>query len=108
MSPIDIGVGHDDDPFIAQFGIIVAIPRSGSQSQDQILEFLILSEFLSRGIGDVENLAAQGQDCLELSVACLFGRTASGISFDEKDFRPFGRGACAIRQLAGEAEFAGR
>src|SRR6185437_2419084 len=61
-----------------------------------------------RRAGDVEDLAAQGQDRLGDSVARLLGRAAGAVAFDEKDLGAFGAVARAVGELAREAQLARR
>jgi hypothetical protein len=64
--------------------------------------------FLAAGAGDVEDLAAQRQDCLVGTVAGLLGRAAGRIALDDEQFRAFGTGLAAIGELARKAQLAHR
>src|SRR6185503_5542411 len=51
---------------------------------------------------DVEDLAAQGEDRLELAVAALLGRAAGRIALDDEDLGEGRIALLAIGELAGE------
>ena len=42
MCAVDIGIGHDHDPFIAQLVQLEIRPRATAQCLDDIFQFLIL------------------------------------------------------------------
>src|ERR1700730_12825429 len=58
MGTIDIGVGHDDDFFVAK--VLFLVMRSGAAPErlDKIVELLIARELVARGAGDVQDFAA--------------------------------------------------
>ena len=58
--------------------------------------------------GDIEDLAAQGQDRLVRAVARLLGRAAREFAFDDKQFRALRGIVRAVRELAGQAQLARR
>ena len=51
---------------------------------------------------DVEDLAAQGQDGLEASVAALLGRAAGRVALDDVQLAPRRVALLAVGQLAGQ------
>ena len=69
---------------------------------------LVAGELIARGVGDVENFAAQRQHGLARAVARLFGRSARRIAFDDEEFRALRRIVRAIRELAGQPQLAHR
>ena len=58
--------------------------------------------FVETSALDVEDLTAQGQNRLELSVASLFGGTTSGITLHQEDFSYVGVARLTVRQFAGQ------
>ena len=56
--------------------------------------------------GDVEDLAADGEDRLGLAVARLLGRAAGAVALDDEELGAFGVVVGAVGELAGEAELA--
>src|ERR1700682_3585635 len=87
MGAIDIGVGHDDDLFVAK--VLFLVMRSGAAPErlDKIVELLIGGKLVAGGAGDVQNFAAQRQGPLTGAIARLLGGAAGGIAFDYKEFR---------------------
>ena len=87
MGAIDIGVGHDDDLFVAK--VLFLVMRSGAAAErlDKIAQLLIGGKLVARGAGDVQDFAAQRQHRLVRAIARLLGGAAGGIAFDDKEFR---------------------
>ena len=103
MGAVDVGVGHDDHPVVAQLGEIEAVadpldPRS--QGDDQRPDVLARHDPVQAGLLDVQDLAAQGQDRLEAPVAALLGRAAGRVALDDEDLAPLGVALLAVGQLA--------
>ncbi len=107
MGAVHVGVGHDDDPLIAQVIDVEAIAGLDAQGQGQIGQFDVLAQLVGGGRGDVQDFAAQRQDGLGRAVARLFGRAAGRIAFDDEQFGAFGGLTAAVRQLARQAQLAG-
>ena len=71
---VDVGVGHDDDLVVAELvqvalGLADGRPQGGHHDPD----LLIVEDLVLAGLPDVEDLAAQRQDRLELAIAALLG-----------------------------------
>ena len=69
---------------------------------------LLARIFSARGAGDVEDLAAEGEDRLGLAVARLLGGAAGAVALDDEDFGALGVVVGAVGELAGEAQLARR
>ena len=84
MRAVDVGVGHDDDPAVAQ--IFLPVMRAGAAADrlHEVGNLCVGSHLVARGGCDVQNLAAQGQDRLRLAVARLLGAAACGVALDDK------------------------
>ena len=108
MRAVHVGVGHDDDPLIAQILIRIFRARAAAQRQHKVGEFLVLRQLARRRARDIENFSAQGKHGLGIAVARLLGRAAGAVAFDQEDFRARRRIARAIRKLAGQAQLARR
>src|SRR5581483_6583676 len=67
------------------------------------LDLVVLEDLVEARLLDVEDLAAQGEDGLELAVPALLGAAAGRVAFDDVDFAPRGVLAGAVGELAGEA-----
>jgi hypothetical protein len=63
-----------------------------------------LEHLVEAGLLDVEDLAAQRQDRLELAVAALLGRAAGGVALDDVDFAQGRVLFLAVGELAGQAD----
>ena len=107
MGAVDVGVGHDDDPAVAQPGAVEAVAGAAAQGLDQVLQLLVLQQLLVTGAGDVEDLAAQRQDGLGVAVARLLGRAAGAVALDEEDLGVVAAFAGAVGELAGQAQAPG-
>jgi hypothetical protein len=57
-----------------------------AQRRDERLDFVVAQDFVQPGALGVENLAAQGQDGLEVAVAPLLGRAAGRVTLDDVQF----------------------
>src|SRR5579864_599509 len=106
MRTVDIGIGHHDDALIAQLVFLIAIARAAAERKGEVRELLIGAQPVARRRGDIEDLAAQRKDRLGLALACLLGRAAGAVAFDEKNLRAFGIRAAAIGKLAGQSQLA--
>ena len=101
---VDVGVGHDDDARIAQILFAIMRERAAADRLHQVGELGVGGQLVLAGGGDVEDLAAQGQDGLGLAVARLLGAAAGRVALDDEQFGAFGRGVGAIGELAGQAQ----
>ena len=90
MRAIDIGIGHDDDLFIAQARIVIRRAHAAAECQNQIADLLALLHFGVGGIGNVENFSAQRQHRLVAPIAPLFGTAARAIALDDENLGALG------------------
>src|SRR5687768_12234048 len=102
VGPIDVGVGHDDDPVVAQFRHVEALADASPERDDQWPHVLARKDLVETGLLDVQKLAAQWQDGLEAAVAALLGRAARRVALDDVQLAAGGVPFLAIGQLAGE------
>ena len=102
MGAVDIGVRHDDDLVIAQLGDIEVVTDAGAEGSDQRADLRRGQHLVEARALDVEDLAAQRQDRLELAVAALLCGAAGAVALDDEDLG-FGRIALlAVGELAGQ------
>jgi len=78
MAAVHVGVGHDDDPVVAEFVEVEAAfirtgPEAGADGGDHRADFVVVENLVEPRFLDVEQLAANRQHGLELPVAALFG-----------------------------------
>ena len=87
MRAVDVGVGHDDDAVVAQLGDVeIVLADAGAEGGDQGADLLGGEHLVEARLLDVENLALQRQDRLELAVAPLLGRAAGRVALDQVQF----------------------
>ena len=104
MRAVDIGIGHDDDLVIPQLRDIeivsVAFGKTAAEGVDHRLDLRIRQHLVHRRLLDIQDLAADRQDRLIFPVSRRLGRTARGISLDDKDLALRRVPALAVRKLA--------
>ena len=101
VGPIDISIGHDDDLAVTDFTEIEFIANPAAKGRDHGADFIVVQHLVQAGLLHVEDFAAQGQDGLEGTVTALFGAAASGVPFDDVDFRFFRILTGTVRQFPG-------
>src|SRR5579884_200250 len=99
---IHVGVGHDNDAPVAQFLEIEAVADAGAERRDQIFDLVVGEDLVQPRLLDVEDLAFERQDCLEVAVAPLLGRAARRISLDEIQLALLGVALLAVGQFSGQ------
>ena len=91
---VNVRVGHDDDAVVAQLvdveRVAVVLVVCGSaeprpERRDERDDLLRAQHLLDARALDVQDLAAEREDRLELPVAALLRRTAGGIALDKID-----------------------
>src|SRR5690606_38557837 len=84
VGPVDVGVGHDDYAVVAQVFGIAVLARAAAEREDQVGDFAVGADLVGGGAGDVEDLAADGEDRLALAVARLLGAAAGAVALDDE------------------------
>ena len=107
MGAVDVGVGHDDDPLVAQRVLGPFVAGAAAQRLLEVGDFLVGADLVGGGRGDVQDLAADRQDRLGLAVARLLGRAAGAVALDDEQLGAFGVVIGAVGELAGQAQLAG-
>ena len=83
---VDVGVGHDDDLVDS-----AASSRSnssldaGAERRDDRADLLVAEHLVDARLLDVEDLAAQRQDRLEVAVASLLRGAAGRVALDDEE-----------------------
>ena len=106
MGAVDVGVGHDDDPVVAQLARIAALAGAAAERQGEVGNLLIGPDLVGAGRGDVQYLAADRKDRLGLAVARLLGRAAGAVALDDEQFGAGRVVVGAIGELAGQPQLA--
>ena len=84
---VDVRVGHDDDAVVTQFlRLVLVLADTCAERRDQRGDFLRRNQLVETRLLDVQDLALERQDCLELAVAALFGGATGGITLDQVQF----------------------
>ena len=102
MRTVHIGIRHDDDFVIAQFGDIEILVDSGAESGNHRLNFRISVDAIHSRLLYIQDFTAERQNSLGLSIACGLRRTACRISLDNENFAFLRILTRAIRQLSGQ------
>src|ERR1700681_4183236 len=112
MRAVDVGVRHDNDAVIAKLvGVVFVLlllaagraAEARAERGDQRDDFLRAHEFVETRALDVQDLAAQRQDRLELAIAPLLRRAAGEIAFDQVELAERRVALLAVRELARKA-----
>ena len=106
---VDVGVGHQHDAAVAQFGEVepallrLAAADPGAERGDQRADLGRAQHAVEPRALDVQDLALQRQDRLELAVAALLGRAARAVALDDEDLGARRVAFLAVGELARQA-----
>ena len=106
---IDVGVGHDDNLVVAKlvdvgFAVAFAIHAEAyADALDDVHYRLGLKHTVPLYLLHVQNLTAQRQDGLEVTVAALLGAAACRVTLDEEYLAVLRVFVGAVGQLAGQS-----
>ena len=102
MRAVHVRVRHDNDTVIAQLvGGVFVFADAGAEHTNQRGYFGGRQQLVETRLLHVQNLAAQRQNRLELTVAALLGRTTGGIALDQIQLTQGRVAFLAICQFAG-------
>ncbi|GAB1413385.1 hypothetical protein MASR1M97_21210 [Candidatus Desulfobacillus denitrificans] len=103
---VDIRVGHDDNAVVAEFLrlVILSFTYARSKCRDQRCYFLRRDKLVEARLLDVEDLALERQNGLELSVSALLGGAAGGVALNQIQFAQRRIFLLAVGELAGQAD----
>src|SRR5882672_1659163 len=102
---VHVGIRHDDDAVVAQLlGRVILLADAGAEHTDERNDLLGREQFVQSRPLDVENLALERENRLELAVAALLGRTAGGIALHDIELALGGVALLAVGELAREPE----
>ena len=94
---------HDDDLVVAELrDVEVVLADAGAERRDHRLDLVGGEHLVEARLLDVQDLALERQDGLELPVAPLLGRAAGGVALDEEELGELGVALLAVGELAGE------
>ena len=101
MRAVHIGIGHDEDLMVADFANIKLVADAGAQRGHDGHQLVVAVDAVRAGLFDVQHLAPQRQDGLNVGVTAHLGRAACRIALHDKQFGLGGVFFVAVGQLAG-------
>ena len=84
VGAVGVGVGHEDDPAVAGRVEVERAARAGTDDLDDRGALGVLEHVADGGLLDVEDLAADRQQRLELRVAGQLRRTQRRVALDDE------------------------
>src|SRR6478672_1016165 len=99
VGAVDVGVGHDDDLAVARRRQVEAPAGAGPDDLDDRGALGVLEHVGHRRLLDVEDLAADRQQRLELGAACLLRGAHRRVALDDEQLRALDVGGAAVAQL---------
>ncbi len=103
MAAVDVRVGHADDLVVPELGLVEVLVHAGAKGGDHGLDLGVGEDLVEPRLFDVENLAAQGQDRLKITVPAELGAAAGGIAFDDEQLAQRRVLLLAVGELAGQS-----
>ncbi len=65
MSPVNVGVSHNDDVAVPELGDFELIADAGAHGYDKVLDLVVAQHAVKPGPLNVENFTTERQDGLE-------------------------------------------
>ena len=90
MCTVHIGIGHDDDLMIPQFGNIKIFMDTGTKCSDHGFDLRIAVDSIQTGFLHIQDLSTKRQDRLGCTASRCLGRTAGRIPLYDVDLTVFG------------------
>ena len=82
MGAVNVGIGHDDDLVIPQFGLIKFVADSAAKGGNHVFNFVRIENSVQSCFLYIEDLTSKRQDGLSHSVSSLFCTSAGGVTLD--------------------------
>ena len=107
MRTVDVCIGHDDDLVVARLGNVEVATVAGARRDaaadrgDKRLNGVARERAVVAHALDVQNLAAQGQNRLDVSATAVLGRTACRVALYDEELGQLGVAHRAVGELAG-------
>src|SRR3989338_109684 len=83
MGAVDVGIGGDNHPMVAQACDIKRFANAGAERNNERLNFIVGEHFVQPGPLNVEDFTAQRQYSLKLPIAAGLGAAAGAIALNE-------------------------
>src|SRR5918997_1517563 len=100
VAAVAVGVGHQHDLVVPALRHVEGLPHAGADGADHGLYLDVGEDLVHVGLLDVEDLAAQRQDGLEISLPALLGQTPRRVALDDVQLAPGRVLGGAVCQLA--------
>ena len=100
MRAVDVRIGHHDDLVVAELREVELVANPDPDGGDQVADPLVLQHRIEAGLLDVEDLAPERQDRLELPVPALLRGAAGRVTLDDEEFAEGGVPRVAVGELA--------
>jgi hypothetical protein len=101
VGTIDIGVRHHDDLAVAGLLEVEGAPGPRADHLDDRGALGVAQHVRDRGLLHVEDLAADGQQGLELGVACMLGGAQGAVTLDDEQLGAAEVRGPTVRELGG-------
>jgi len=85
VASVHVGVRHAHDAVVAQLRRVKLGAEAAAEGGDHRLDLGVGQHLVHAGLFDVQDLAAQREDRLEVAVAPGLGGAAGGVALDEED-----------------------
>ena len=105
---LDVGIGHHDDPLVAQVLLVILRPGTAAERLDEVGNLGFCAELVLAGGATLRIFPRKRQHGLRTPVARLFGPAAGRVALDDEYLRALRGRVGAIGELAGQAQFAHR
>ena len=102
MRTVNIGIRHDDNLVVTQFGNIKIFVYSRAERGDHRLDLGVGINTVEPCLFHIQDLASKRKDGLCSPVSGCLGRTACRISLNDVDLTVFGIFVGTVRQLSGQ------
>ena len=108
MGAVDVGVGHDDDLVVARLrdveipAVAGARGHAGADGGDERLDGVARERAVVAHALDVQDLAAQRKDRLDVTPAAVLGRAACGVALHDEELGHLGVAHGAVGELSGQ------
>ena len=105
---VDVCIGHDDNLVVARLGDVEVTTVAGTRRDaaadrgDQRLDGVARKRAMVAHALHVQNLAAQGQNRLDVSATAVLGRTACRVALYDEELSQLGIAHRAVGELAGQ------
>src|SRR5829696_3686143 len=100
VASVHVGVGHDHDLVVARLVYVEGLPHPGAYGGDHSLYLDVGEDLVHVGLLDVEDLAPQRQNGLEVPLPPLLGGPARRVALDDVELAPCRVLGRAIGELA--------